>query len=116
MRERALLQSMFQAAVAAGKAAAAMAKALEDVWRGPLQGLVVTRYGHAVPCRHVEVIAPCSLRRAWEAGLDPVASLDNNDAHTLFRTIGDQIITGPTLTNVNDFRAVLVLPEGIRRS
>jgi glycerate 2-kinase len=62
------------------------------------------------------VIAPCSLRRAREAGLDPVASLDNNDAHTLFRTLGDQIITGPTLTNVNDFRAVLVLPEGTRLS
>ncbi|GLS19751.1 hydroxypyruvate reductase [Labrys miyagiensis] len=62
------------------------------------------------------VIAPCSLRRAREAGIDPVASLDNNDAHTFFRMIGDQIVTGPTLTNVNDFRAVLVLPEGVRLS
>jgi glycerate 2-kinase len=42
--------------VGAGKAAAAMAKAVEDAWPGPLQGLVVTRYGHAVPCRRIEVI------------------------------------------------------------
>jgi glycerate 2-kinase len=42
--------------VGAGKAAAAMAKAVEDVWDGPLQGLVVTRYGHAVSCRNMEVV------------------------------------------------------------
>ncbi len=42
--------------VGAGKAAAAMAKAVEDVWEGPLAGLVVTRYGHAVPCRRIEVV------------------------------------------------------------
>jgi hydroxypyruvate reductase len=42
--------------VGAGKAAAAMAKAVEDNWRGPLEGLVVTRYGHAVACRDIEVV------------------------------------------------------------
>ncbi|MFI4888718.1 MAG: DUF4147 domain-containing protein, partial [Burkholderiales bacterium] len=42
--------------VGAGKASAAMARALEDHWRGPLAGLVVTRYGHAVACRRIEVI------------------------------------------------------------
>ncbi len=46
--------------VGAGKAAAAMAKAVEDSWpdvaRAPLEGLVVTRYGHALPCRHIEVV------------------------------------------------------------
>ncbi len=42
--------------VGAGKAAAAMARALEEHWPGPLSGLVVTRYGHAVPCRRIEVI------------------------------------------------------------
>ncbi|MBB3064723.1 glycerate kinase type-2 family protein [Limibacillus halophilus] len=42
--------------VGAGKAAAAMGKAVEDAWPGPLEGLVVTRYGHAVPCRHIEVV------------------------------------------------------------
>jgi len=40
----------------AGKAAASMAAALEDNWPGQLEGLVVTRYGHAVPCRYVDVI------------------------------------------------------------
>ena len=40
----------------AGKAAAAMAKAVEDHWPGPLSGLVVTRYGHGLPCRQIEVV------------------------------------------------------------
>ena len=42
--------------VGAGKAAAAMAKAVEDNWREPLSGLVITRYGHAVSCRHIQVV------------------------------------------------------------
>ncbi|SIS89189.1 hydroxypyruvate reductase [Roseivivax lentus] len=37
-------------------------------------------------------------------------ALDNNDAHGFFAAIDGQIVTGPTLTNVNDFRAMLVLP------
>jgi hydroxypyruvate reductase len=41
--------------VGAGKASAAMAKAVEDAWQGELTGLVVTRYGHAVPCRRIEI-------------------------------------------------------------
>ena len=42
--------------VGAGKAAAAMAKAVEDHWQRPLFGLVITRYGHGVPCRGIEVV------------------------------------------------------------
>jgi glycerate 2-kinase len=42
--------------VGAGKASAAMARAVEDHWQGPLSGLVVTRYGYAVPCRHIEIV------------------------------------------------------------
>jgi len=42
--------------VGAGKGAAAMAKAVEDHWPGPLSGLVVTRYGHGLPTRHIEVV------------------------------------------------------------
>ncbi|WOJ88151.1 glycerate kinase [Methylocapsa polymorpha] len=42
--------------VGAGKAAGSMAKAVEDHWPGPLEGLVVTRYGHGAPCRRIEVI------------------------------------------------------------
>jgi hydroxypyruvate reductase len=38
------------------------------------------------------------------------ALLAANDAYGLFATLGDLVVTGPTLTNVNDFRAVLVLP------
>jgi len=42
--------------IGAGKASAAMARAVEDHWRGPLTGLVVTRYGYAVPCERIEII------------------------------------------------------------
>ena len=42
--------------VGAGKAAAAMARAVEDNWPGGLSGLVVTRYGHGVPCERIEVV------------------------------------------------------------
>ncbi|HZT86319.1 MAG TPA: glycerate kinase [Stellaceae bacterium] len=42
--------------VGAGKAAAAMARAFEQAWTGPLEGLVVTRYGHAVACKRIEVV------------------------------------------------------------
>ncbi|HUK58629.1 MAG TPA: glycerate kinase [Stellaceae bacterium] len=42
--------------VGAGKAAAAMARAVEDHWPGVLEGIVVTRYGHGVPCRRIEVV------------------------------------------------------------
>lgn len=54
------------------------------------------------------VIAPDSLARARALGLDPVAMLANNDAHSLFEALGDQVVTGPTHTNVNDFRAILI--------
>ncbi len=77
---RALLRQMFDAAVAAaqparclaahlptppkgrtivigaGKASAEMARALEANWSGPLEGLVVTRYGYDVPCQHIEIV------------------------------------------------------------
>ena len=42
--------------IGAGKASAAMAKAVEDHWPGPLEGLVVTRYGHTVPCDRIEIL------------------------------------------------------------
>ena len=49
------------------------------------------------------------LFRSRAAGLDPAAMLDNNDGYTFFETLGDLVVTGPTLTNVNDFRALLIL-------
>ena len=42
--------------IGAGKASAAMAKAVEDHWQGQLTGLVVTRYGYAVPCQRIEIV------------------------------------------------------------
>jgi hydroxypyruvate reductase len=54
------------------------------------------------------LVAPDTLARAWARGLPPRRSLDANDAHTFFRALGDSVVTGPTLTNVNDFRAILV--------
>jgi glycerate 2-kinase len=54
------------------------------------------------------VIGPDTLARARGAGLDPAGALADNDAHSFFAAIGDQVVTGPTLTNVNDFRAVLI--------
>lgn len=56
------------------------------------------------------VIGPDTLARAARAGVDPVAALARNDAHSFFAALGDQVVTGPTLTNVNDFRAILVQP------
>jgi hydroxypyruvate reductase len=53
-------------------------------------------------------LAPDSLQRAWSKGINPADSLANNDGHGFFAALGDGIVTGPTLTNVNDFRAVLV--------
>jgi hydroxypyruvate reductase len=51
---------------------------------------------------------PDTLARAAALGLVPQRHLDDNDAHTFFAALGDSVVTGPTLTNVNDFRAVLV--------
>ncbi len=54
------------------------------------------------------VVTPDSLERARRLGLNARASLADNDGHGFFRALGDQVVTGPTLTNVNDFRAVLI--------
>jgi glycerate 2-kinase len=80
MKPEQLLKTMFQAAVdaalpslcvpaflparpkgrtiviGAGKASGAMAKAFEDAWEGPIEGLVVTRYGYRVPTKRLEVV------------------------------------------------------------
>lgn len=56
-------------------------------------------------------LAPDSLQRAWRQGIRPRDSLDDNDGHGFFGALGDSVVTGPTLTNVNDFRAILVMPE-----
>jgi glycerate 2-kinase len=54
------------------------------------------------------IVGPDTLARAWARGIAPRASLDANDGHGFFQALGDSVVTGPTLTNVNDFRAILV--------
>ncbi|MFM9842651.1 MAG: glycerate kinase [Dongiaceae bacterium] len=54
-------------------------------------------------------IDPTTWQRARDKGLDALARLADNDGHSFFEALDDQLITGPTLTNVNDFRAILVL-------
>ena len=54
------------------------------------------------------MITPDTLARAAKAGINAKAMLADNDPWTFFKAIGDLLVTGPTLTNVNDFRAVLV--------
>jgi glycerate 2-kinase len=53
-------------------------------------------------------IGPDTLARAWARGFKPTDMLASNDAHSLFTALGDSVVTGPTLTNVNDFRAILI--------
>jgi glycerate 2-kinase len=57
------------------------------------------------------LVDPDSLARAAARGLDAKAYLADNDGYSLFATLGDLLITGPTRTNVNDFRAILIEPR-----
>ena len=57
------------------------------------------------------MLAPDTLARAAQAGLKLSDHLDRNDAYGFFDALGDLLVTGPTHTNVNDFRALLVLPD-----
>jgi hydroxypyruvate reductase len=54
------------------------------------------------------VLLPDSLVRAESLGISAKALLANNDGYSFFAALGDLVITGPTLTNVNDFRAILI--------
>ena len=54
------------------------------------------------------LVTPDTIARAHEAGEDAAARLAANDAYGFFARLGDLVMTGPTLTNVNDFRAILV--------
>ena len=55
------------------------------------------------------MVTPDSLQRCERLGLKPSEFADRNDSYRLFEALGDLVITGPTHTNVNDFRALLVL-------
>ena len=55
-------------------------------------------------------IAPDTLARAASAGLDPRSMLEDNDSFSFFDAIGSTVVTGPTFTNINDFRALVIEP------
>ncbi len=57
------------------------------------------------------IVGPATLERCRAAGIDPTHSLAANDAYSALEAAGDLVKTGPTRTNVNDIRAVLILPE-----
>ena len=54
------------------------------------------------------LVTPDTLARARAHGLDASAMLADNDGYGFFKGLGDLVVTGPTLTNVNDFRAILI--------
>jgi hydroxypyruvate reductase len=56
------------------------------------------------------IVTPETLARAWQLGINARDRLADNDGHGFFTALGDSIVTGPTRTNVNDFRAILVMP------
>ena len=55
------------------------------------------------------IVTPSTLARARAAGLKPADVLDRNDAYNFFKPLGDLVAPGPTFTNVNDFRVMLIL-------
>lgn len=56
------------------------------------------------------IVTPTTLERARARGLDPAQHLADNNAYLFFQALGDLVLTGPTLTNVNDFRVILIDP------
>ena len=56
------------------------------------------------------LLAPDSIARALAQGLDPRKYLAANDSYGIFSALGDLVVTGPTRTNVNDYRAILITP------
>lgn len=54
------------------------------------------------------IFTPNTLARAWAQGLHPLSSLARHDGHGFFGALDDAVVTGPTLTNVNDFRALYI--------
>ncbi len=57
------------------------------------------------------LLYPDTLQRAWKMGRQPLRDLECHNGHGFFGALGDAVTTGPTLTNVNDFRAILILPR-----
>jgi len=80
---------------------------LESVW-----GIAADTDGRDGKARAAgAVVGPQTLQRLRAAGLDAAMALKHNDSAGIFSVLGDLVDPGPTYTNVNDFRAMLVLPE-----
>jgi hydroxypyruvate reductase len=56
-------------------------------------------------------LTPTCLQTARSKGISPQVSLDNNDSATLLESAGTMVHTGPTFTNINDFRAIVILSQ-----
>ena len=105
--------------IGAGKGAAAMAAALEAHWPGPLSGLVVTRYGHLAPTRHINVVEAshpvpdAAGERAAERMLELVKGLGADDlVLCLISGGGSALLTAPapclTLADKQDLNRALL--------
>lgn len=57
------------------------------------------------------IAGPDTIQRARDAGLDPATALRDHDSGSFFSALDDLVVTGPTFTNVNDFRAILIMPQ-----
>ena len=90
--------------------ALALALALgEDLAGGGIHALAADTDGiDGVETNAGAMIGPDTRARAATLGLNLRQQLDANDAFTAFEALGDLVTTGPTLTNVNDFRAILI--------
>ena len=110
--------------VGAGKASAAMARAFEAAWPGPLEGLVITRYGHAVPCGRIEVVE--AGHPVPDAACEQAARQSENSARRLLaRSIGHRVsrlddfdaATGYAMSVTSDDKTLEGTgPGGLKRS
>jgi len=60
-------------------------------------------------------MTPDTLARAAEKGISAKAMLANNDGYNFFKGIDDLVVTGATRTNVNDFRAILITADAVKK-
>ena len=104
----------YEQGVTAGEIAASIGRGLAKAAlaaRVSTNGVDGEWYDLSRPIDHdaaVAIVTPDTLSRARQLGLDPAHHLRTNNAYCFFEGLGDLVVTGPTRTNVNDFRAVLI--------
>ena len=107
------LLAVFASAIQAGEAVGrairlgARPRALELLDRATIEHLR-GRTPYRLPENAGAVLLPDSLERTVKLGLDANGLLASNDSYSFFSGIGDLVVTGPTRTNVNDYRAILL--------